>query len=127
MLTWIVATFAGARRWFNAESAKALAAGIAALVLVGAAALLFSAGASSGGAKKDASWLQRLNAATVSVMRKRAEREKEIRTAVARDLERVEAERDAAIARAAAIASELAKLSDDPVIYPASLAREMNR
>lgn len=122
-----LAFLAGAKRWFNPEMAKAVAiVGVAICFLIGGA-LLHTSGQSSGGAKRDASWLQRLNAATALAMKRRSEQDRAVRDAVAKSLQQVEAERDEAVKRAAAIATELASLKDDPVVYPRQLAKEMSK
>lgn len=123
----ILAFLAGTKRWFNPEMAKALAiVGVAICVLVGGA-LLHTSGQSAGSAKRDASWLQRLNAGMALAMKRRSEQDRAVRDAVAKSLQQVEAERDEAVARAAAIATELAALKDDPVVYPRQLAKEMSK
>lgn len=126
-LSLLAGLWAGLRRWANPEAAKALGVVLVALIVLAGAVLLYGAGTSGGAAKRDASWLTRLNAATASVMTRRAQRERAMRQAESVAREQAESERDEAIARAAAIAAELAKLKDDPVVYPAKLAKEMRR
>jgi len=124
---WGLSFLAGARRWINPEAAKALALVIVSVTAVAGGVLLYGAGTSGGAAKRDASWLTRLNAATAAVMKKRADRERDLRIAESVAREKAESDRDDAIARAAAIATELARLQDDPVVYPRRLAKEMRR
>lgn len=127
MPVWLVTFFAGAKRWFNKEMAFAVIAAVVVFGVILAAALLYGAGQSSGGAKRDVSWLSRANAGLAAVMKKRAADARAQTAAAVKSLEVVEAERDEAIARAAAVAAELAKLQDDPVVYPRKLVQEMNR
>lgn len=118
---------AGAKRWWNAEMAKALATVFVVLIVCITLAVFWGKAETAGGSKRDASWLQRFNSGMAVALQRRVEHERRMKEAVAKSLEQVEAERDEAVARAAAIAAELARLQGDPVVYPKELAREMNR
>lgn len=123
----LLAFLAGAKRWFNPEMAKAFSLVVVALICVMGLSLVFGAGQSAGSAKRDVSWLSKLNAA--NVLHARYQARLAARTADAAEEARLAAEkdRDEAIARSAAIAAELAKLTGDPIVYPRSLALEMRK
>ena len=118
---------AGARRWFNPEMAKAFSAAIAVLAVVVFVVVMWGRAESAGGAKRDASWLTKINSGLASVYKGRAERAAMSARAAEIEREKMEQERDEAVARAAAIAAELAKLKDDPVVFPRAVAREMRK
>jgi hypothetical protein len=107
--------------------AKAIATVLVVLIVAITLAVFWGKAESAGGAKRDASWLQRINIGMASVYKARAE--KAALSARAADVarEKMQEERDEAVARAASIAAELAKLKDDPVVFPKDLARSMNR
>lgn len=118
---------AGAKRWFNADFAKAVATVLVVLILCITAALFWGKAESAGGAKRDVSWLKNINRGVLTVLRKR-EADSQARAAAAVGaLAKVEAERDEAVANAAAVAAALARLQDDPVCYTRDLVKEMNR
>lgn len=118
---------AGAKRWLNADMAKALATVVAVLVVCLFLASMWGKAEQAGGAKQNASWMQRLNAGMAKAYKARAEKAQVAALVADQEREKLEAERDAAVARASAIAAELAKLQDDPVVFPQAVAREMRK
>lgn len=118
---------AGARRWFNADMAKALATVAVVLIVAITLAVFWGKAESAGGAKQDASWMQRINAGMAKVYKRRSEQAAVSARAAEVEREKMQEERDQAVARATAIAGELAKLKDDPVVFPKELVRSMNR
>lgn len=106
VLSW----FAGAKRWFNAEAAKALAAALIVIVLAIGAASLFAAGEGAGGAKTQAVWLSKFNAWNVMQAQRRARMASRALEREARARAEAERERDEAVARAAVHAAQLATL-----------------
>jgi hypothetical protein len=119
--------FARAKRWLNPEMAKALGTVLVVLTLCIFAAVMWGKAESSGGAKRDASWMQRFNDGLAKVYKKRAEQAVVSARAAEAERAKLQDERDQAVARAAAIAAELARLQGDPVVYPKALAREMRK
>lgn len=119
--------FAGAKRWLNPEMAKALGTVFVVLTLCIFAAVMWGKAETAGGAKRDASWMQRINAGMAKAFQQRAEKAAVAARAAELERDKLQEERDQAVARAAAIAAELARLQGDPVVYPKALAREMRR
>ena len=119
--------FAGAKRWINPEFFKALGTAIAVLIVCLFLASMWGKAEQAGGAKKDASWMQRINAGMAKAFQQRAEKAAVAARAAELERDKLQEERDQAVARAAAIAAELARLQGDPVVYPKALAREMRR
>lgn len=126
-MTGFLAMFAGAKRWINPEFFKALGTAVAVLIVCLFLASMWGKAEQAGGAKKDASWMQKINAGIAKVYKARAEKAQIAALAADQQREQLEAERDEAVARAAAIAAELARLQGDPVVFPKELARSMNR
>lgn len=118
---------AGAKRWFNPEMAKAFSAAVIVLIVVIFVVIMWGKAETAGGAKRDASWLQRFNVGLAKVYKDRAERAAVSARAAEIERERMQEERDQAVARAAAIAAEMAKLKDDPIVFPRAVAREMRK
>jgi hypothetical protein len=118
---------AGAKRWFNADMAKAIATVLVVLIVAVTLAVFWGKAESAGGAKRDASWLSKINSGLASVYKARAQKASLSARAAEVEREKMEQERDEAVARSAAIAAELAKMKDDPVVFPKDLVRSMNR
>ena len=118
---------AGAKRWFNADTLKALSIAIAAVVCLAAFVLLFKAGGAAKEASVNWKWLQQIS----ELNRKRAERVAAIErniaqaTAIERDAALVQLQMEAD--RAADLERQLAALKDNPVAFPKSLARSLNQ
>lgn len=128
VLGWLSGIKAGAGRWINAETGKALMVAVVMIGLVAGGTLLFAGGKSSGGARVEAAWLNAVN--KLNAVRQRARAAQAIRIAAAAQAERdsAEAERDEAISRAANLEVELAVLkSKNEIAFPKKLAGELNK
>lgn len=126
-MTGFLAMLAGAKRWINPEFFKALGTALAVLIVCLFLASMWGKAEQSGGAKKDASWMQRINAGIAKAYKARAERAAVSARAAEIERDKMQEERDQAVERDAAIAAELARLQGDPVVFPKELARSMNR
>lgn len=113
MLSGLFVFLSGAKRWLNAEAVKALAAVAIVIVLTVAAAFLFGAGQSAGGAKRDATWLQKLNAAFALQAKRQARQAVATADAAAKTQAEAEQRAEAAVQRAAVLAAEVARLKGE--------------
>ena len=119
--------FGGAKRWLNSEALKALAFAIVAVViLIGCALLYRSGGAPAKLAERLAcvsgiNTANALNARMLNIKQAAADSAAAIERDNALGALRAEAERSAALERT------IAELTDNPVAFPKSLVRSLNK
>lgn len=127
MLAAVLTFFAGAKRWFNPEMAKAAAAVAVVLILTLAGALLYGSGQSAGGARTDASWLNRFNAWNLMQAKRRERMAQQALQVEAESRAKAEAAEAEAEKRAALLAAELVRMQtlgqDRPIMSEAERMR----